>query len=300
MFAFDSTASHVALHLVHDKLMADGYCIVGNLLPPPTIQELHHDLTGRFERTPYCDGDFYGGRTKRFGSLLTRSQHTDALVRHPLILALAEKVLGPYCDRFQLNLTQAVEIHPGAPAQAQHRDQDMWGGPKGYMEYLINVIWPLAPFTAENGATVVWPGSHRDQTNYFLPRSEAVPAEMAPGSALVFLGSTLHSGGANRSVAPRAGIIISYSLGWLKPFENQWLVYPPEVAKTFPKELSELVGYAIHRPNLGNYEGQSPAILFEDKREEFLPASDALRPEHKAILEQMLRARDATRELEPT
>jgi hypothetical protein len=290
MFAFDSPASHLALQLVHGKLMEDGYCIVSNLLPPATIGSLHHDLADRFERTPYCDGDFYGGRTKRFGSLLTRSQHTDALVRHPLILALADKVLGPYCDKFQLNLTQAVEIHPGALAQAQHRDQDMWGGPKGSMEYLINVIWPLTPFTAKNGATVVWPKSHRDQTNYFMPRSDAVAAEMQPGSALVFLGSTLHSGGANSSNIPRAGIIISYSLGWLKPFENQWLVYPPDVARTFPRELAELAGYSIHRPNLGNYEGQSPAILLDDQHEEFLPASDALRPEHRALLAQLMKS----------
>ncbi len=266
------------------RLREDGYCIVEDLLPRATITALQSDLAERLDRTPFCDGEFYGPFTKRFGSLLTRSRHTEALVLHPLVLEIAHAVLGPYCDRFQLNLTQAVEIHPGAPSQPQHRDQDMWGGPKGEIEYLLNVIWPLTPFTARNGATVVWPKSHLDQQNYLLPRHDAVPAEMAPGSALLFLGSTLHAGGANQSNLPRAGVIVSYSLGWLKPFESQFLVYPPEVARRFSSELATLVGYAIHRPNLGNYEGQCPSVLLKDPPGDFLSAKDALRPEHKAFI----------------
>ena len=269
------------------QLRGSGYCIVKDLLPNQTIQTLHSDLADRFAKTPFCDGEFYGPHTKRFGSLLTRSSCTEALVRHPLVLEIAQAVLGPYCDRFQLNLTQAVEIHPGAPAQPQHRDQDMWGGAKGEIEYLLNVIWPLTPFTADNGATIVWPNSHLCQQDYMLPQRDAISAEMSPGSALLFLGSTLHGGGANLSRLPRSGIIVSYSLGWLKPFESQFLVYPPDVARNFSRELSELVGYAIHRPNLGNYEGRCPSVLLQDTPREYLSARDALRPEHEAFIAQL-------------
>jgi hypothetical protein len=52
-------------------------------------------------------------------------------------------VLLPWCDRIQLNTTQAIGVHPGAPAQLPHRDQDMWRGPVGEIEYLVNVMWPL-------------------------------------------------------------------------------------------------------------------------------------------------------------
>lgn len=268
-------------------LRESGYCIVKELLPAATLHALHSDLAERFAKTPFCDGEFYGPSTKRFGSLLTRSRHAEALVRHPMILDIAQAVLGPFCDRFQLNLTQAVEIHPGAPAQPQHRDQDMWGGPKGEIEYLLNVIWPLTPFTDENGATIVWPNSHRCQQDYLLPRARSVAAEMDAGSALLFLGSTLHAGGANRSTLPRTGVIISYSLGWLKPFESQFLVYPPEVAKEFSPELAALVGYCIHRPNLGNYEGQCPSTLLSGHTPDYLQAADALRPEHRDFIAQM-------------
>ena len=275
----------------HTRLMRDGYCIVPNLVSPKTVAALHDDLHDRLLQTPRCLGEFYGQRTKRFGSLLKRSVHAETLVRHPLILQLAERVLLPYCDNILLNLTQAVEIGPGAVEQPPHRDQDMWGGPKGEMEYLLNVIWPLTPFTAENGATVLWPRSNRRQTDYLLPRADAVTADMEPGSALLFLGSTLHAGGANTTDLPRAGIIVSYCLGWLRPFENQWLTYPPGVAKDFPPELARLIGYSIHRPNLGNYEGQCPTILLNGEPAEYLPATDALRPEQQAYLRQLRQVR---------
>ena len=73
--------------------------------------------------------------------------------------------------------------------------------------------------------------------------------------------------------------MISYSLGWLKPFELQWLVYPPQIARRFSPELAALVGYAQHRPNLGNVEGQCPSVLLSDQVPEHLPAIDALRPD---------------------
>jgi ectoine hydroxylase-related dioxygenase (phytanoyl-CoA dioxygenase family) len=269
----------------HKALVADGFCIIPDAVQESLIDDLNTDLGERFTQTPFCNGGFYGRNTKRFGRLLARSVNVAALVMHPHILSLVDLMLLPHCDRYNLNLTQAIEIHPGALAQFPHRDQDMWPGPKGEIEYLINVMWPLSQFTADNAATVLWPTSHRCQNITALPTEQSVVAEMDPGSALVFLGSTLHGGGANRTCLPRRGIIISYALGWLKPFENQWLVYPPAAAQSFSPELASMVGYAQHRPNLGNYEGQCPSVLLRDNVPDHLAATDALRPDQAAMLD---------------
>ena len=245
------------------RIASDGYAIVPDLVDDTVIARLNADLDPHFAAQPFSDGAFYGERTRRFGGLLNRSEAVDALVRQQRILEIADALLGRWCDRIALNLTQAIEIHHGAPVQFPHRDQDMWGGPKGEIEYLVNVMWPLVPFTTENGATLLWPESHRNQ-NLPLPHGSGIAAEMAPGSALIFLGSTLHGGGANVTADPRRGIIVSYCLGWLKPFENQWLVYPPAIARNFNPELAALVGYAQHRPNLGNVEGRCPSLLLRD------------------------------------
>jgi hypothetical protein len=83
----------------------------------------------------------------------------------------------------------------------------------------------------------------------------------------------------------RRGIIISYCLGWLRSFENQYLVYPPEVARHFDPQLAALVGYAQHRPNLGNVEGQCPSLLLHGSPADLLAATDALRPDQAEALE---------------
>jgi ectoine hydroxylase-related dioxygenase (phytanoyl-CoA dioxygenase family) len=266
-------------------LQKDGYCVIPDLLPRDTLEALHVDLRQRLARTPFSQGGFHGALSRRCGSLLKRSRQTQHLVMHPLVLEIAERILGPFCDCLQLNLTQAIQLYPGAEAQPPHRDHDLWRAPKGEMEFQINVMWPLTSFTHENGGTIVWPGSHRRLSRFLIDPAESVSPEMEPGMALMFLGSILHAGGANRSSAFRTGVIISYCLGWLKPYENQWLAYPPAVARHFPPELAALVGYRQHRPNLGNYEGQSPAVLLQENPPDYLGAIDALAPEHVEMIE---------------
>ena len=271
-------------------LREQGFCIVRDIVPIAAIADLSADLDPYFRRTPFCEGGFYGARTKRFGSLLRRSRHIEALVRHDLILAMIGAVLGPWCDTIQLNLTQAIEIYHGALPQFPHRDQDMWRGETGTIEYMVNVMWPLNEYREENGATLIWPNSHGQNALHADCSATPIVAECDPGSAVLFLGSTLHGAGGNRSEAPRRGLIVSYCLGWLKPYENQWLVYPPSVARNFDPELAALVGYVQHRPNLGNYEGRCPSILFGTSIPEPLGGIDALRPDQTSAVAKFVAA----------
>lgn len=292
MTAAIDLAEAIAAHA--ESLLKEGFCIVPGALPAATIRALDDDLAERFASTPFGKGGFYGSRTKRFGRLLARSPRAADLVQHALIRGIAERVMSPWCDCIQLNTAQAIAVHPDSPEQLPHRDQDMWQAPKGEAEYLVNVMWPLTEFSAENGATLVWPHSHGARALASRPCEAPIAARMAPGTALVFLGSTLHAAGANRSRQVRRGVVVGYSLGWLKPYENQWLAYPPDVARTFPADLAALVGYRQHRPNLGNYEGQCPSVVLHSDGERPLGAVDALRPDQEALVEaylEMQRAR---------
>lgn len=275
-----------------EALLRDGYCVIPDLLPAATIGRLDADLACDFAQTPFCTGDFYGARTKRFGRLLVRSPLACELVQNPLILAIAHRVLGSWCDTIQLNLTQALALHPGAPPQLPHRDQDMWRGALGETEYLINVMWPFTRYTRENGATVIYPRSHGRRALDVEQPEPGIPMEIEPGSALLFLGSTLHGAGGNASNEVRRGAIVSYCLGWLKPYENQWLAYPPHIARYFARDLAALVGYAQHRPNLGNYEGQCPSILLNGEPVGKIGAVDALRPDQAQALSEFVRTQD--------
>lgn len=266
------------------QLREHGYAVIKQVIPADTIHAFDGDLADAFAQTPFCQGGFYGERTKRFGRLLARSPHAAELVMHPDILAVANEILDPWCDCLQLNLTQAIALHPGALPQLPHRDQDMWRGATGENEYLVNVMWPFTPYREPNGATLVWPDSHGSKALDPNPDTAPIVVEMDPGDALLFLGSTLHGAGGNRSFTTRRGAIVSYCLGWLKPYENQWLAYPPETARQFPTELTQLVGYRQHRPNLGNYEGQCPSILLRASSTHAIGAIDALRPDQQALI----------------
>lgn len=275
------------------ELMDQGYTILRNAASPSLIGAVAEDLGPRYAATPFCEGGFYGERTKRFGRLLIRSPHMAELVMNTEVLALAELALGNWCDRIQLNLAQAIELHPGALAQFPHRDQDMWAGALGEVEYLINVMWPLTAFTEENGGTLIWPRSHGVEALIEEPKEASIVAAAEPGDAIVFLGSTLHGAGGNRSCDVRRGIIVSYCLGWLKPYENQWLAYPPEIARAFSPGVAALAGYAQHRPNLGNFEGQCPSVLFDGYPQDPIAAIDALRPDQQALLAEHVAAQRA-------
>src|SRR5262249_15453065 len=144
--------------------------------------------------------------------------------------------------------------------------------------WLLNVMWPVSAFTEENGSTRLWPGSHRTVVDRNIDPSACVQEEMSPGSALVFMGSLTHSAGENRTTPPRTGIIISYCLGWLRQYENQYLAYTPVVARTFPPELQRLIGYQMHRPNLGGHEGQDPSFALNSADSAQRPFTDALTP----------------------
>ena len=86
---------------------------------------------------------------------------------------------------------------------------------------------------------------------------------MPAGSALIYLGSLWHGGGANRTTKPRLGVVLHYAVGWLRPVENHVLVVPPDVARDLPERLQELLGYNIQPPFIGYVDGRHPKRLLD-------------------------------------
>lgn len=266
------------------ELIENGFCILRSVRPEQEMLAMSRQLDDRFERTPYSVGHFHGHRTKRFHRLISRLPGSIPLVLEPSVLAATRAILAPWCDFPEINLTQGVEVHPEAPAQIPHADQSMWPVPKGDMELCVNVFWPLVEFTADNGATRVWRGTHAVTRDPSVPLPEPVICTMTPGDALVVLGSTVHAAGANATREPRRALIVSYCLGWLKAYENQSLAYSRDEVRSFPPELQDMLGYRWHRPNLGTYDGQCPSILIKAEVPDHLATVDALSTEHETLV----------------
>lgn len=241
-----------------DELRSNGYVVLERLVPDELIDQVAEELEPWFEKMPSGHGNPQSHNATHLWSVLAKSRASHALALNELVLSIMHEVLGPYCDWFQLNQSHAERIHPGARSQVPRRDEQVWPFAKSGMEYVVSVMWALSGFTAENGATMLW-----SRANQHGQSARASIAEMPRGSALVYLGSVKHCAGANRSDAPRTGLLLSYCLGWLKQNENAFLAYPPAVAKQFPAGVRDLLGYRIHRPSLGGCDGQDPAVLFE-------------------------------------
>jgi hypothetical protein len=222
-----------------------GCAVVDRLVAPALLDRIAEELEPYLGETAVGKDEFSGFRTRRTGALIARSVTFRELAVHPFVLGVLGDVLGKAGSIFQLHLTQIIEIGAGEPAQLVHRDQwafDFFPFPAGF-EVECHVMWAMSDFTEENGATRVIPGSHRWADKLRPTADQTVPAEMAKGSILFYVGSLYHGGGANRSTAPRRGINVGYTVSWLRQEENQYLACPPEVARTLPVELAKLIGY---------------------------------------------------------
>ncbi|TVV72678.1 phytanoyl-CoA dioxygenase family protein [Sphingomonas solaris] len=285
---FADLAAREDLDPLSRALIDQGYAIVRGAVPQGMIETIKDEMGDRFDKTPFSVGAFHGEWTKRFHGLLKRAPTSQKLAMHEQIVTAARAILGKWCDFPQLNLSQGLSIYPGAPAQIPHRDQTMWPAPKGEMEFSFNVMWPLDDFTEHNGATKVWPDTHHEHATYKMSvddLGEPLVAEMKRGDVFVFLGSVLHAAGSNRSVLPRRGIIISYSLGWLRTYENQNLTYDRDFARTLDPELAAMIGYRWQRPNLGTFDGQCPSVLLGEEVPDYLPTVDSFTPAQKVIVD---------------
>jgi ectoine hydroxylase-related dioxygenase (phytanoyl-CoA dioxygenase family) len=237
-----------------ESVRRDGAAILRDVLDADGLQRINDELAPWVDATPSGRDDFTGRQTSRTGALVARSAACRDAVMDERIVALANNFLQPYTNRIQLHLTQVIKIGPGQGKQPLHRDRDAWGGyVHREIEPQFNTMWALTDFNENNGATRVVPGSPHWDVDRRPTDDEKTQAVMSAGSVLLYTGSVIHSGGENRTEAPRAGVNITYTLGWLRTEENNYLSCPPHIAKDFDPALQDMLGYTQGNYALGYY-----------------------------------------------
>jgi ectoine hydroxylase-related dioxygenase (phytanoyl-CoA dioxygenase family) len=180
------------------------------------------------------------------------------LVAHARVMEVADAILLDHCVNYRIGSLTAIEIYPGETDQILHTDDGIYPLRIPGVQFQINAMWALEDFTIENGATRVVLGSHNDKRSYrsYAEQKEydgapddkdpIVQAVMPKGSLLLYMGTTMHGGGANRTDKSRAGLINTYALGWLRQEENQYLNVPREIAEQHSDTIQRLMGYQTH------------------------------------------------------
>lgn len=241
---------------------------------------------------PYLDlgargrNNFEGERTQRVYSLVGRGAVFERTAEHAVVLEMLDALLEP---GYLLTASQAICIQPGESPQPVHYDDTFYSLPRPRAAVSVSTIWALDDFTAANGGTEVIPGSHlwddeRVATAYRTDPDVAVdpslapllePVEMAAGSLVLFAGTLLHRGGANRSTGTRRAFSHQYCQPWARQQENFTLSIPRERARRMSPRLRALLGYSIHPPFMGQLAGRHPEKALAEDWVDSLLADDA-------------------------
>jgi len=264
-----------------------GFVILERFLDADDLAAMRAALRPHLRAEHLGRNDFEGHLTERVYSLVARAPIFADLVEHPRILALCDAFLAP---NYLLTASQAINIHPGETPQTLHTDDVFYPLPRPRKAVSLSTIYAVDPFTIENGATQVVSGSHcwpdSAVTDLFarvdfatVPRdarqphpppplrpevaAQLVDVAMDAGSVIVFLGTLVHRGGANRSGAARFALSNQYCEPWARQQENYTLSIPKETARTLSPRVQALLGYSIHPPFMGHALGLHPRRMLD-------------------------------------
>ena len=182
-----------------------GYLVVEGVLAPARQEAVRAALEARLA----LEGPAAGAEgsdnpgVRRLCNLYSKGEVFEALGTEPVALEMARRTIGPDIR------WQAMNFHDPLPGdlrchQSIHADRAFFPNCTGY----VNVIWAIDAMTAENGATLLVPGSHKkpwplDLADAKDPVPGEILVECPAGSAVFVHGDTWHGGRANRSTGPR-------------------------------------------------------------------------------------------------
>ena len=138
-----------------------GCAVVTGLADATIRQAVRDDLAVHLGAARVVEEDdpeeFYPGRTRRITGLVTRSDTvTNALMQHPVTRHACDRHLLPNSEfGYQVHVTAALEVGPGAREQVLHREEDSFT----FFELprpniILASMWAISDFRADNGATL--------------------------------------------------------------------------------------------------------------------------------------------------
>lgn len=253
-----------------ERLTRQGYTIIEDYMTAEQLARFREGLKGHLG-TYRGRNPFEGLTTERVYTLVGRGKVFEEIAEDARLLALLDQWLLP---NYLLSANHAISIYPGEKQQSLHYDDTFYPFPRPRPAISMSTIGAIDAFTAENGGTVMYPGSHlwpTDRVQRFYSDIVAGRATddtqnvyhltMPAGALCLFQGTLVHGAGANRSDAPRLAYTNHYCEPWARQQENFILGVPKERVAKMSRELQILLGYELRRPGdiMGQVGGYHPA-----------------------------------------
>ncbi|PMD25560.1 phytanoyl-CoA-dioxygenase-like protein [Hyaloscypha hepaticicola] len=251
-----------------DHVLKHGYVILPRLFSETLVEEAKEEV-GRLEKAEWEGrrreggrNGFEGFRTRRVYALADKSRVFDEFAINETVLKLNDYFLQ---ENYLLTSFHTVTIQPGEKEQSMHTDDGLINLPRPRPLMGIGTMVALDPFTADNGATTLIPGSHLWPDSRLPSRSEMIPAIMPAGSMVYFLNTLWHSGGANKTSQPRRSLTVQYCQPWIRPIENMIVAVGWEDLDAIPKRLLTLLGFSLNE-FMGYVDGRAPRTGVEMRK----------------------------------
>lgn len=232
-------------------LEADGYCVVGDIIPEGKIDEVRDSIVqAQASRDSSAEAGLAATRSRghRIGTqgvgilkqVINETQSFVPYLADRRILDIVDALFGPHA---RISCTDCSLNHPGNQRGYLHADWPFNATNAAHLTapypdatIHLSTIWMLSPFNSETGGTIVVPKSHRKPNNPAARDMTDVDCDSAypgetnvtgrAGSVLVMDSRLWHAIAPNRSDRPRVALIIRYAPWWLNL--NPTLVGTPE------------------------------------------------------------------------
>jgi ectoine hydroxylase-related dioxygenase (phytanoyl-CoA dioxygenase family) len=253
-----------------ERLRTQGFTIIENYMSADQLARFRDGLKGHLG-TYRGRNPFEGLTTERVYTLVGRGKVYEEIAEDARLLALLDRWLLPH---YLLSANHAICIYPGEKQQGLHYDDSFYPFARPRPAISMSTIGAIDAFTAENGGTVMYPGSHL----WPAERMQALFADRAAGRATqdtssvhhltmpagalcLFQGTLVHGAGANCSAAPRLAYTNHYCEPWARQQENFALGVPKDRVARMSRELQALLGYDLRQPGdiMGQVGGYHPA-----------------------------------------
>ena len=171
------------------------------------------------------------------------------LLEQPNLIKVVDSTLGQTAVMHLMNAFAAAP-KPGSEGMFQEKYHRDFPRIVGGQLLSINVILAVTDFSADNGSTVLAPGTHQVEpapSQQFLD-SQAIQVEAPAGSALIFDSTILHRGSKNKTNVPRLFVNLQFTKSWIRQQFDYPRALPPEMLRGLPERSIQMLGFYVRVP----------------------------------------------------